>query len=208
MLRVACVSTLVMLAACPAGDDAVDPDAAPPRGLRVAWTTSPPVPGAVSADLSVSLVQLELSSMRAVGDAAPGDGRTTASDVELRWDQESVADAVLFPDAPAGLYARLELGSGGDDEHYELRGQVTVGGEDFDFRIIDEAPLSISVDVDVAVTANAVAEIGVVFDAGAVLAAVPFEQVEPDDNELRIEAGDPEIAAIRASLASAFRAAP
>lgn len=208
MLRVACIAALAMLAACPGGDDdGPGPDAAGAQGLQINWSTTPTVPGSAGAAQIVS-VELDLSSLRALGDAAPGDARTTATSVELDWSAGTVPAPIAFPAAPAGLYASLELGSGGEDEHLRLDGTVEVRSETYTYRIEDEAPLSVSLAVDAMVVPGARTEIGVVLDVAAVLAAVPFDQLEPDGDELRLEAGDPEMAAVRAALASAFHIAP
>ena len=208
MLRVACIAALAMLAACPGGDDdGPGPDAAGDQGLLITWSTTPAIPGDAGGP-TVSVVEVELSSLRALGDAAPGDARTTATDLELDWRAGISAPPLAFPAAPAGLYASLELGSGGDDEHVKLEGTVVVRSETYTYRIEDETPLSLSLPVDAMVEPGARTEIPVVLDVAAVLAAVPFDQLEPDGTELRLESGDPEMAAVRAALTTAFHVAP
>ncbi len=207
MVRVVCIATLAMLAACPGDDDAPGPDAAGDQGLVIRWSTTPAVPGTAPA-ATVSVLELELSSVRALGDAAPGDARTSAADIALAWSDGRTTAPLAFPAAPTGLYASIELGTGGDDEDLHVEGTVVVSGTTYTYRVDDETPLSVTLPVDAVVEPGARTEIGVELDLAAVLAAVPFDQIEPDGGELRIEAGDPEMAAVRAALASAFRIVP
>ena len=206
MARVLGLGLVVMLAACPGGDDDVDLDAAPgASGLRVTWSTNPAIPAAISADARVDAVKLKLSSVRAIGDAAPGDGRTSTGGLELSWTDKDRPAAVRFADAPAGLYSRLELGSGGDDEEYTIRGQARVGGTWYPFRIEDRTPLSVGIPLDVVLAPGDEVEVPVVLDVAAVIGAVEWDDLELDGGELHVDEDDGEIVPIRAALARAFR---
>lgn len=163
------------------------------------------IPGSAPA-ATVSSFELDLSSLRVMGDA--GDSRTSAADLDLAWSAGVAAAPTTFADAPAGRYARVDLGTGGDDERYQLRGTVVLGAETLAYRIDDEAPLSVSVPVDVMVDAGRLTELTITIDLAAVLDAVPFETLERDGDTLQLEAGDPEMAAVRAAMAAAFRVAP
>jgi len=168
---------LFALAGCPAGDDTSDPDGGSGAGLSVTWSVSPDVPGPISADLELTELDLRFSSLRAIGDSAPpGDPRTTRGATALRWVDGSAPADVEFVSAPPGVYARLELGVGGDDEKVEIKGRVRVGGTWYPFELEDERQHALPLVSVVTLLPGEHITIPVACDAGALLAAIPFER--------------------------------
>jgi hypothetical protein len=207
---------LLALAGCPVGaDDQVDRDgggdgSSGGAGLTVTWSVRPDVPGTISSPvgvdaLEVDEVRFELSSLRAIGDSAPpGDPRTSTGSLNLRWRSDEAPADVEMPAAPAGLYSRLELGSGGSDEHLVIKGDVTIGGVDRDFEIQDERQHPITILLSLTLAPGQRAAIPVDIDVAAILASVPFDQLEDDDGTLVFPENDPRLDAVWAAIDGAF----
>ena len=109
-LRRCVVFAGLLVAAC--GDDTSMPgiDAGTGSGLVVAWSTRPATwPIDLGNGLTLEVATFALDRLRVVGDAAPGDPRTTASATELRWDDVTKPPEVSFPNAPGGVYSQLSL---------------------------------------------------------------------------------------------------
>lgn len=178
---------LVALAAagCPAGDDTTELDGATAAGLIVIWSTAPAVPGPVGAAVVLDNLELRVSSLRVIGDAAAsGDPRTTRGTTTARWGDGEVPQDVELPTAPPGLYARLELGVGGDDERLEVAGQALVGGIWYAFEIEDERQRALSVTLSLALAPGTRVTLPVTCDLDALLAGVPFDQMPIEDGDL------------------------
>jgi hypothetical protein len=115
--------------------DPDDPDApAATGGLTFRFLADPLLPTAPEGSFNVSITDAhyELTEVRAIGDAAPGDERTSRSSWEIRF--EEGANDLVFPTAPQGIYSFLFA----DVERYVLHGTVDKSGETYDFEISDE----------------------------------------------------------------------
>src|SRR5688500_3658503 len=120
-----CALLAGLACACGPGDigsqDARDGDAPGPMdsGLVVKWSTSPAIPGDIVSGLVVHNARFSLDTLRVVGDAGPGDPRTTASVIDVRWRCASGGDPpcseteaptdMTFDQAPPGLYSQVAL---------------------------------------------------------------------------------------------------
>lgn len=198
----------VLLAGCPAGGDDSDVDGGvDSTGLTLTWATVPPVPGPVATGRTVQELHIAYSSVQLVGDAAPGDERTTRGRTELEWSAGNTPAPTEFPEAPPGLYARLELGVGGSAETIEIDGEVDLGGVWTRFEIEDEAPNAVSLPLAVDVRPGEVTTLPLEIDVAAVLAVVPFAELPVHDDHLELGRDDPRMAAVRAALAAAIRVA-
>ncbi len=212
MVRAPALTAIVVLtgalAGCPASDDTGDPDAADKSGLHVTWSTAPVVPGPVGLTASISRLELHVSSVRVIGDAGPGDTRTSKDSVDLKWkDGESPSD-ILFKEAPAGLYSSVDLGVGGDLEQLEIEGSALIGGSWMDFEIQDQATISASLPLALTLAAGDSATIPIVFDLGPALAAVPFDQLAIEEGRRHLDTGDAAMAAVRAALIAGIHLGP
>lgn len=197
----------ILAGGCPGGD-VDEPDAAGgPAGLAIDWRTAAPVPGPVASGLRLSELHLKLSSVRAIGDAAPGDPRTSSGALELEWN-ERAPPPLVYDQAPAGLYSQIELGVGGGPEAYELHGEVDLGGTWTPFEIEDEAALAITVPTALTLAAGQRATLAVTLDVAAVLAPIDWSQVPSNLGTLSLTRSDPQIGAVRAALVAAFAADP
>lgn len=203
----------LLLAGCPVGsaddhetDASGDGDGSnATSGLTVTWGSSPEVPGPVTADIRVDEVQLKASSLRVIGDsAAPGDTRTTRAPIDLLWREnnnvpEGPADIELDA-APAGLYSRIEIGTGGSAEHLIIKGEARVGGEWRDFEIEDERSHAVVKNIVLALAPGQHATIPVTVDVAVILAAVPFDELPSDDGTIKFPDDDPRLDAVWAAL--------
>lgn len=187
------------------GQDA-GPDAPGASGVALQWQASTPVPGPASPVLELGEVHLTASSLRVVGDAAPGDPRTTRGELTLEWGDRPPPPSV-FEVAPAGRYGLVEVGVGGDHEAYEVHGRVEVGGVWSRFEIHDEVALGITIPTDFVVGPGQLTTQLIAIDLAAVAAAVDFAQVPVDGEGVRaVTSTDPQIGAVRRAWAGAFTA--
>lgn len=205
---------VLLLAGCPVGsaDDQSEIDAndatpdAPPNasGLTVTWDCTPEVPGLVTSDLLVEELRLEASSFRMIGDSAPpGDMRTTRSPLDLRWRVDgptNQAPADIELNAPAGLYSRIEIGTGGSEEHLTIRGRARVGGQWSDFKIEDERAHAIVKNIALALAPGQHKTVPITADVTVLLAPIPWNELENDDGVLSLPDGHPAFESLWAAL--------
>jgi hypothetical protein len=212
------VGIVVLLAGCPVGsaDDQGEIDAGGTvdtpngtSGLTVTWGITPDVPGPAASDLRVDEVRLQTSSLRLIGDsAAPGDMRTTRAPVDLRWrntnNMNEAPPDVELNAAPSGLYSRIELGTGGSNEHLTIKGEVRLDGEWKDFEIEDERPHAIVKNIVLTLAPGQHKTIPITMDVAVVLAAVPFDQLPSDDGTVHFPDDDPRLDAVWAAVEASF----
>jgi hypothetical protein len=205
------------LAGCsdaPDGPTDGPPDAPPPAGgLIFAWGTSPTLPGRLEDDLELAEASFQLRDVRALGDSAPGDGRTSRSAVELTWSAATQPGSLVFDQAPPGLYSRLELRLGGDGEAYWLRGRVEEedDGEEEErwvtWEVRDDAALTITVPLDVTLAIGATTTVAIAIDAGELVHDIDWSRVPLRGGVRVLDAADAQIAGVRTRLTSGtFRA--
>jgi hypothetical protein len=213
MLRAIPVVALVGLAACPTSNDVPDAggdgggDVDVPSatgGLVFEFGTDPVVPGTVGTNVHIDEVRVSWRDVRAIGDSAPGDSRTSRDSLELEWQSGHVPDPLAFPQAPPGLYARLEARIGGGERAYDIKGTITLrGGGTESFEVSDDALESISVSLDGVALGSATVTVRVTMSL-SFLGAVDWDGLWDARHDLKIEAGDPAVAAISAALAGSF----
>jgi hypothetical protein len=192
-------------------------------GLVLEFRGIPALPAALGGvfDPELDQVRLELEDVRAVGDAAPGDERTSRDELRLEWrggDGEGEGEGeggddggndpvvVTFDQAPPGLYSSVfaELVA------YQLEGSVTVegdGGGDRDFEIEDSPSTGIAISIPlggVTLEAGETRRVTIEVSCAAAVLDTPWDQVEEDDGELVVDGGSPEIDAVRGAMAGAF----
>lgn len=138
------------------GGGSIDDGGTPTEGLLFTFKTVPEqIPGTAGGQFQARIrsAEFKLSRPRAIGDAAPGDSRTTRAMVELEWgedddDSESASAELVFPRAPAGIYSWLRA----EVVEYEISGTVTVDVDDtptvVEFEVEDEPPGDLSLEID------------------------------------------------------------
>jgi hypothetical protein len=207
------VAATLLFAACSApGED--EPDGGGRDGdgggaaLSFELTTAPAVPGTVGA-VEIDELRVWLRDVRAIGDSAPGDERTSIAELELEWRAGRAPAPVVFSAAPPGVYARLDarLGrTGGGGNAWELRGRVRRSDGVFELEIEDEQLAAISVSLD-ALTLGATSRVVTIELALGFLSSVDWQSLPVDGDRIRLEPGAPQLAPISAALAAGFRLA-
>lgn len=202
------------------GDDGGGPGPdAPPgaSGLVLEFRGVPALTAPITGDFpgELSEVRIDLENVRAVGDAAPGDERTTRDELRLEWwgigdDDDGGGDAanndpvvVTFSNAPPGLYSNVfaEL------TDYRLQGKVELApDEDHDFEIDDSPSLAISIPLGgVTLEAGETRRVSIDVSCGALVMETRWDEVTPDgEGKLRVDSGSPQIGSIREAMQEAF----
>ena len=166
-----------------------------------------PALGDVGGGVSVDEARISLRDVRAIGDSATGDYRTSKAEVDLEWSDGHTPSPLRFPLAPPGIYstfeARLGLPSTGS-ERFEIRGEVVVGGETRSFRIENDV-----VNEQIAVPLDGLSlgdelRTATIACSFAFLATLPWDQIALEEGEYRIEPGSPHMPAVVAGLSAAF----
>jgi hypothetical protein len=201
------------------GDDGggSTPDAAVgSAGLVLELRGVPALSAELDGDFSPVLkeVRIDLENVRAVGDAAPGDERTTRDELQLEWKGETDDDGgeeadnepvvITFDQAPPGLYSNVFA----EVKSYRLRGEVEpVEETEREFEITDEPSTELAISIPLGgVTLEAGETRRVVIEvscADAVL-DVPWDQVPEDEGKLLVDSESAFIGAVHDAMQAAF----
>ncbi len=205
-----CVVFAGLLLGCDPGDTVTPRDAngTVTSGIEIQWSSSPSSwPSTVNA-VTLEQARFQLSTLRVVGDAGPGDPRTTEGAMELgfAWtDTEQRPTTIAFDDAPTGLYSQVALAfDGGSNDAYEIRGRVDLGSETYDFRIEDADPLTFNVGIDEMVSPGEIAVISLRINFTHALDSVNWDAVDFSDGRLELDQSDPQISTFRTKLVESF----
>jgi hypothetical protein len=161
--------------------------------------------GEVGGDFDAIIDEAELSlrDVRAIGDAAPGDERTSAREIDLDWDENDVVE-LYFAQAPPGLYSQLLA----DVHDLELEGSVVIDGQDRPFGIyagFNDVALTISLSgVDLQPGMGLVVPIRVEFDR--IVNEIDWEAVPEQEGMLWLDDTSPQIDSVRGKLKEMFSA--
>jgi hypothetical protein len=189
-----------VLVACgssdPAAPDAPAPDGGGPAGLHVTWETEMPgYPGTIEDGLTVESVELNFDNLKVIGDAGPGDPRTTKSAFQLRWDDHSQPQDIDFGEAPTGLYSKVSLQLDGHLilPSLEIRGQVNIGDQVLDYEIEDRNAISLSLDCDRMLKPGGSATIALQLRLHDALTSIDFASLSIDHGKIEVETGDSQL---------------
>jgi hypothetical protein len=199
----------------PPPDDAGKPDAPPEpqvTGLRFQWDMLPPAVNAGGTTFEITEIHLGLKDVRVIGDAAPGDDRTSLAKVNLDWNDELGPAAIDFPMAPPGLYSRFEFRV--DDgslvgAEYWIKGRLTLADseESIEFEIEDKLPIPISVPLaQVELGVGGGKTVAISFHTNLVMASVDWPHVNVQNGKIKLGFSDPQMFGVRLALAGAFSA--
>jgi hypothetical protein len=194
-------------------------------GLGITFGSIPSLPGAISGTSAfLDDAEIHLEDVRAVGDSAPGDSRTTEPRLELHWGGGGGGDdgggddggggddllpggdddiSVFFATAPPGKYSDVKA----DVISYRLRGSVDVGGTEYEFRIEDDLPIPRSMNIalgEFPLEANTTRTISIKADLGPAISAVDWASLAGGGGEIRLDGSYAQIEAVRQSLAGGF----
>jgi hypothetical protein len=199
-----------MLIGCSGDDTHVpDPDAGNggTGGLVVQWSSTPESwPGDVGNGATIERATFAFDSLRVVGDAGPGDPRTTASGFMVRWDDNTKPSDIMFSDAPTGLYSQVSMAIDGHltTETFELRGHVNVGGTDYEYRIDSDNPLAVTVGIDKTLMPPEAATVELRLNFAHALDSLDFSALDIDGGRIELGDGDAQMPTFRTKLVESF----
>ncbi|HUS33417.1 MAG TPA: hypothetical protein VMZ53_33170 [Kofleriaceae bacterium] len=205
-----CAVVAGLFCACHSDDTTTpDGDVGGDAGLTVRWTSRPVTwPGDLGSTVTIKSARFHLDSLRVIGDAGPGDLRTSKDAFEVRWEEgrDPPAD-IQFDNAPTGLYSQIALQIDGNvvEDSYELRGTVVVNNNLEDFVIEDADPLAINLSIDKSLSAGSKATIDIEIDFAHALSAVDFSAMNKSDGKLQLDESDAGITELRKKLLESFK---
>ncbi len=149
-----------------------------------------------------------MRSVKAIGDAAPGDASTTRESFSLEWRAGRTPSPILFDQAPAGKYAKIDIVFRGDDsDAFELSGFARRGDVTYPYEIEDRSQLSVSVPLpgSTSLSPGGALAVGVRIDMHEIVKDLNFNAAKLEDGKLIIDDDTPALlAAFRAALAAAI----
>ncbi|CAN5415149.1 hypothetical protein BH11MYX1_BH11MYX1_23800 [soil metagenome] len=162
-------------------------------GLSVHWATEPGViPGDAGSDITISSLLFRVANLRVIGDAGPGDTRTSVDSIELAWSAGMVPAVVSFSDAPTGLYSRVILHAESNlgAYTYEIAGTVKLDNVVTPFTIHDRSPLAVNFETSAPLDPGASASLLVHVRIARALQSLDFHQLTRVDNVLVLDTLD------------------
>lgn len=207
MIRCALLAGLLI--ACHTSDPGTPdaPNGSGASGLHVTFATDPTIPpGAVENWLTLTDATFAFDNLRVIGDAGPGDPRTTASGFTVHWDASSAPAPIDFTDAPSGLYSKVSFQIDGHliTNSYHLKGQVNINGTWLPFNIEDSLALSLSLDINRTLAPGGTETIGLLVKFHDALTGIDFSALPTDDGALQLETTNSQMAAFRDKLTQGF----
>lgn len=179
-------------------------------GLIIELVATGGVPQIPEQGVEITLAVLGVQTIRAIGDAAPGDVRTTRTNLkDHEWSENTVPIPQLFPLAPPGVYSTIELrvaDSSVSSAAIIIGGRVTRGGNVVPFEIQSTSTdVAIEVNVNTVLAPRQLATTTVAVDFGKVIGDIDWATVPlTTDGRLFIGDGDADMASVVANLKIAF----
>lgn len=176
------------------------------QGLIVPFTTKSPIPGEVKDEIAVSRVLFRLAHLRVIGDAGPGDTRTSQDHFSIEWKAGMAPSPLTFADAPAGLYSKVSIRADGETiaDSYEIEGTVMLEGDEVAFLIRDREPLEISIDTDVALDPGKTASVSLRLELDSALEDIDFSELPTNQGTLELATDDRQMPKFRNRMRSAL----
>jgi hypothetical protein len=182
-------------------------DSSTSAGLHVPWSTSPAIPRSAGGDVTIQSAVFRIDSLRVIGDAGPGDPRTSEFFFETKWSASNQPDTIDFSDAPTGLYSQVTVQIDGHlvDYSYEITGTAVVSGETKNFEIHDRNALTANINISTMLDpgGQAIVPIRVRFDDA--LGVVDFSTLRTDDGVLQLDTFDAQMPAFRDKLTTSIQ---
>ncbi len=172
-------------------------------GLHVAFTSDPaPIPGTIDDGFTLELASFNFDNLKVIGDAGPGDPRTTANAFGVKWDSQSSPAPIDFANAPTGLYSKVSFQIDGHllSDSYAIKGHVTVAGITSPYEVEDRNALSLSLDCSRQLAAGGTGTITVKFAFKDALESVNWSAVPMDDGKYELVTSDPQMPLFRSKL--------
>ena len=189
----------------PDGDGGEESDAdIGESSLLFTFTSDPELPGEFEGDYAGTIIEatIALENIRAIGDAAPGDERTTRSELLLGFDEEATSNGLFFPDAPPGRYSHLLT----QVVSYTITGTSVLDSAPIPFTIEDTppSPLSVSIELEGVEVVDERAEARIEVDLEKVVKEIAWDEFDPFSESVEIDASSSMIDSIREHLEESF----
>lgn len=175
-------------------------------GVSLRFRTTPALNGALAvgeAIFTFTDIEVELSDLRLIGDAATGDERTRIELLQLRWTAESgPVRSAHYPEAPPGLYSIVR----GAISTFEFDVDVDRdGSEDFTIELdYEQEPIAIDIALDSRLEAGTPLEIGIMIDFSVVVALIDLDELVVEDGRVEIHDDSPLLGALAEALSNSF----
>ena len=209
----------LMHAACSGGAPA--PDAlmadASLGGLVIEVVAKGGVPQMPDSKVEINYVLVSVKTLRAIGDAAPGDMRTTRTDaapnnIDLDFHDGFVPIPQLFPEAPPGVYSSVQLQISDSrlaSAAIDVIGRASRGGNLIPFEVksaLSEVPINIAVNT--VLMPRVIGTTTIEVDVARLVKDIDWDSVPlTTEGRLFVGDGDPEMASVVSNVAAAFSAA-
>lgn len=178
-------------------------------GLALKWSSEPAnIPGEVDSNIAVTSMLFRVANLRVIGDAGPGDTRTSVDQLQLSWGQSGAPADIRFGDAPSGLYSHVVMLVEGNitDYSYEITGTARVNGDPKPFKVHDLSPLGISMDTDAMLDPGQETSLGITVRIDEALQSVNFADLDMQNGTLVLDTFDDQMSDFRSKLMdSVFR---
>lgn len=182
--------------------------------MLLSWGAQPSLPGALNDRLSVTAATFNIRHLQILGDAAPGDSRTTHSNYTISWSAQGRPEREVFREAPVGVYSKItvELKTTPGASTYVIEGTWLDDDEPGDddepeirrFRIQDMGPVNIMLDCDQTLGAEVAAEVTIRLALLDALSSIDFRRLDEEDGVYVLKNPSLQLPMFRDRLARAF----
>jgi hypothetical protein len=172
-------------------------------GLSIDWSTQPStIPGDADSDTTIASMTFRVANLRVIGDAGPGDNRTSIDTLMLQWQTGVQPSPISFVDAPSGLYSRVVLLVDGNlvDYSYELAGTTKLSGMTLPYQIHDRSPLGISLDTSTMLDPEHGASLGITIHIDQALQSLDFSKLDNENGTLVLDTFDDAMSDFRTKM--------
>ena len=180
----------------------------PPQGsmLRLGWSANPAsVPGSASNDVSLASARFSVHDLRVIGDAGPGDPRTSVKQLELDWHTGETPAVTAFPMAPLGRYSRVAFEVEGDAASVAMTGTVVIDGNSpVPYALTDSGEMVVSVDIDVELVAGADTTIVLSADLAKIATSIDYKSLPSLAGTRTLTSLDPQASKFESEVRAAF----
>ncbi len=174
-------------------------------GLTITWSARPAaIPGDAGSDITVTSMLFRISNLRVIGDAGPGDTRTSADGLQVAWSQGTTPASIVFGDAPPGLYSHVILLADGNltDYSYELAGTARVNGNVMPYKIHDRSPIGVSLETSTMLDPGHGTSLGIVVNIDQALQSLDFTELSNNNGTLVLDTFDDPMTDFRKKMVS------
>ena len=146
-----------------------------------------------------------VANLRVIGDAGPGDTRTSKDTFQVAWSEGTAPGTIEFADAPSGMYSKLALLADGNlvDYSYEVQGTVRINDVTHPFKIHDRSPVAVALDTEVELDPGEGAVLDLKLDLQPALDVLDFTTLHDDDGTLELDTFDSQMSDFRDKMMEA-----